>query len=277
METDFTKNFRASSRVVRSYEFVEQHLGGAGVWDILIPAPAEIDWDFLERLGELERQLRTITIDDDRARGDQQAGEPGLTKVLSVYDVVDAATLGNLRLIPLPALRDRAVREALAQVQTQMPEFYHALVTRDPRDPSRSLVRVMLRSRERQESAAKQRLIADVERTSRAAFDDPSGDRLLRAADEFDPKHDARSMADVRPVDRRNLADDAVRVSQPDAGRGRDRAQHAAGVHGQRTVGLAGAEDQHGLGHDRGRFDGPVGRFVGPLHHGVSRASRRRA
>ena len=33
--------------------------------------------------------------------------------------------------------------------------------------PHRSLVRVMLRSRERQESAAKQRLIADVERISR--------------------------------------------------------------------------------------------------------------
>ncbi len=170
VETDFTKNFRASSRVVRSYEFVEQHLGGAGVWDILIPAPAEIDWEFLERLGQLERQLRTITIDDDQTSGDQKSSQPGLTKVLSVYDVIDAATLGKLSLIPLPALRDRAVREALAQVQTQMPEFYHALVTRDPRDPDRQLVRVMLRSRERQESAAKQRLIADVQRASRAAF-----------------------------------------------------------------------------------------------------------
>ena len=40
----------------------------------------------------------------------------------------------------------------------------------DPRNPGRSLVRVMLRSRERQESAAKQRLIADVEPISRDRF-----------------------------------------------------------------------------------------------------------
>ncbi len=105
-----------------------------------------------------------------RVVDEQGSAEPGLTKVLSVYDAVDAATLGNLSLIPLASLRDRAVRQALAQMEAQMPEFYRALVTRDPRDPGRSLVRVMLRSRERQESAAKQRLIADVEQASRSAF-----------------------------------------------------------------------------------------------------------
>jgi predicted RND superfamily exporter protein len=178
VETDFTKNFRATSRVVRSYEFVERHLGGAGVWDILIPAPAEIDWDFLRRLSEFERELREIRVggnfdnesDGDLATGETRSREPGLTKVLSIADAVEAATLGNLSLIPLPALRDRAVREALAQMEAQMPEFYGALVTRDPRDPDRKLIRVMLRSRERQESAAKQRLIANVQQASRTAF-----------------------------------------------------------------------------------------------------------
>ena len=43
-------------------------------------------------------------------------------------------------------------------------------MARDPRDPERQLVRVMLRSRERQESAAKQQLIGAVERASRQAF-----------------------------------------------------------------------------------------------------------
>ncbi len=269
VETDFTKNFRANSRVVRSYQFVEQHLGGAGVWDILVPAPNEIDWEFLNRLAGLERQLRGLRVVDEHG-----ASQPGLTKVLSVADVLDAATLGKLPLLPLPDLRDRAVSEALAQMQSQMPEFYRALITRDPRKPSQSLVRVMLRSRERQESASKQQLISDVERASQAALRRDPSDRLFRAAHQLDPEHDERSVVDVRAVDRRDLVDDALRLSQPAVGGRGDRAQHAAGVHRQRAAGLARAEDQHGLGDDRGRVDGLVGRFVGPLHHGLSRAAR---
>ena len=38
VESDFTKNFRANSGLVRTYEFVEESLGGAGVWDLLLPA-----------------------------------------------------------------------------------------------------------------------------------------------------------------------------------------------------------------------------------------------
>jgi uncharacterized protein len=167
VETDFTKNFRAESRVVRSYEFVENHLGGAGVWDILVPAPAVLDADFLDRLARLERELRGIKVLPGQPADD---ADPGLTKVLSVADALEAVTLGNLARIPLPALRESALRAALGQMEAQMPEFYHSLVARDPRDPGRSLVRVMLRSRERQESQAKQQLIADVERASQAAF-----------------------------------------------------------------------------------------------------------
>ena len=35
VETDFTRNFRRGSRIVKAYDFVETHLGGAGVWDVI--------------------------------------------------------------------------------------------------------------------------------------------------------------------------------------------------------------------------------------------------
>ena len=47
VESDFTKNFRASSPVARSYDFVETNLGGAGVWDVLVPAPDRLTWPYL--------------------------------------------------------------------------------------------------------------------------------------------------------------------------------------------------------------------------------------
>ena len=39
VETDFTRNFRRDSSLVQSYEFIEERLGGAGVWDVLLPTP----------------------------------------------------------------------------------------------------------------------------------------------------------------------------------------------------------------------------------------------
>lgn len=39
VETDFTRNFRRDSPIAKSYEFIESQLGGAGVWDIVLPAP----------------------------------------------------------------------------------------------------------------------------------------------------------------------------------------------------------------------------------------------
>ena len=39
VETDFTKNFLASSDIVKAYDLVEARLGGAGVWDVIGPAP----------------------------------------------------------------------------------------------------------------------------------------------------------------------------------------------------------------------------------------------
>ena len=79
-ETDFTKNFRQGSELVQSYRFVDRDFGGAGVWDILIPAPKRMNREFLTRVLDFEAQLRREA--------------PGLTKVLSLADTLDAGVGG---------------------------------------------------------------------------------------------------------------------------------------------------------------------------------------
>src|SRR5439155_4205112 len=80
VETDFTRNFRRGSRVVRAYEFVEANLGGAGVWDVVVPAPETLDREYLDRVRQLEEKLRAIEVRDP-ATGQTL---PALTKVISL-------------------------------------------------------------------------------------------------------------------------------------------------------------------------------------------------
>lgn len=159
VETDFTKNFRASSPVVKSYAFVETNLGGAGVLDVFLPAPEEFDNAFLERIRTLEDRLRNEVLVENAA------GEtvPGLTKVLSLVDAIDALPLGELaKLMPAQAL--------VNQFRSQMPSVMEALVGEDPDAPGTKVYRIMLRARERQPSAQKNRLIEQVGQISREEF-----------------------------------------------------------------------------------------------------------
>ena len=48
VETDFTRNFRQDSDIAQAYNFVEDHLGGAGVCDVMIPAPEKLHWSVLQ-------------------------------------------------------------------------------------------------------------------------------------------------------------------------------------------------------------------------------------
>ena len=161
VETDFTRNFRASSDVVRSYAFVETNLGGAGVWDILIPAPRPLTEEYLARVRRLEERLRIEVTVDDGAGGVR----PGLTKVMSLTDAIDALPLGEFRsLMPLNML--------LSQFQDQMPTVMESLLRDDPDDASSQFFRIMLRAHERQTAAQKNRLIEQVRRISREEFED---------------------------------------------------------------------------------------------------------
>jgi predicted RND superfamily exporter protein len=164
VETDFTRNFRADSPTVVAYDMVESRLGGAGVWEVLVPAPDPVDGDTLLRLDRLAARLRS----EVRAPG---SAEPALTKVLSVVDVLGAAALVRLAPGALMALGVNALAlgEADGAANVARP-----LVGRDPRDGSVWL-RLMLRARERQPAAAKRAIIADVRRIAAEEFPGAEG------------------------------------------------------------------------------------------------------
>ncbi len=148
VETDFTKNFRADSPVVQSYKFVETNLGGAGVWDVLLPAPEVLNEEYLSRVRRLEERLRSITV----ARESDGQQIPALTKVISVADADEASKVGVI-LPHLPAeLR-------LEGMKTRLPTFFEAMLNRES-----GYLRVMLRAPERQPAAQKLWLISEVRR-----------------------------------------------------------------------------------------------------------------
>ncbi|HTN77739.1 MAG TPA: MMPL family transporter [Pirellulaceae bacterium] len=159
VETDFTKNFRANSPVVQSYAFIESQLGGAGVWDVMVPAPATIDEKFLARVSELEDQLRALQVPA------AETGEPipALTKVISLADADAAAKASPALALLSPELRAQGM-------QTIMPTFAAALRNTKPAADGNYYLRIMLRARERQSATQKKWLIAEVTRLSQAAF-----------------------------------------------------------------------------------------------------------
>ncbi|MFM8704643.1 MAG: MMPL family transporter, partial [Planctomycetia bacterium] len=155
VETDFTRNFRDSSPVVASYDMVESRLGGAGVWDVLVPVAEPVDGEDLVLLERLERRLR------DEVR--TPAGSPGLTKVMSVADVLAAVSPVPLEQLQRSNLGKWAVGRAVQILRQEMPQMSSAVIGHDPEDGS-TWLRVMLRSHERQPAPRKRAIIEQVNR-----------------------------------------------------------------------------------------------------------------
>lgn len=216
VESDFTKNFRSGSPLVRSYDFVETHLGGAGVWDVVLPAPRDLDWEYLHQVILLERELR-------KELGSKHEGSPGLTKVLSIADTVTAASPVDLEsgLLPRPfserifgritlsfirgiegaseienLIRNRLVDRILAEMQQNsnesMKTFLKAFHNDDPKTPGRYYYRITLRAPERQSSAEKQQLIDGVRHLVNRQLQKPAWQKLLAelpASEKNEPAH----------------------------------------------------------------------------------------
>lgn len=172
VESDFTRNFREESPdgegfgVVRSYAFVETNLGGAGVWDVILPAPERLDWEYLDRVRHLEDRLQGEVLlerPDGRPR-------PGLTKVLSLADAIVAAAPMNPDRLPPDLRPDFLVAAALDMLARGMPAFKESLYGEDPLSAGEHFCRIMLRARERQSSNEKEEIIRQVERISREEF-----------------------------------------------------------------------------------------------------------
>ncbi|MFM1904348.1 MAG: putative rane protein YdgH [Planctomycetota bacterium] len=159
VETDFTRNFRADSPTVASYDMVESRLGGAGVWDVLVPVGETVDAATLVRVAAVEARLRQEVVTTTAAG----LSEPGLTKVMSVADVIAAISPVALENLEGSLVGNWAVAQGVAVMQRQLPQLAGTLVGQDPADGSRWL-RIMLRARERQPAAAKREIIAGVRR-----------------------------------------------------------------------------------------------------------------
>jgi predicted RND superfamily exporter protein len=165
VETDFTRNFRPSSPTIAGYEMVESRLGGAGVWDVLVPAAQPIDAATLTTLDRLARRLRTEVT----TPGPDGRPTAAVTKVMSVTDVLAALSPVPLERLQATAVGNWLVAQAVTLLQEQMPQMGRALVGRDPADGS-TWLRVMLRARERQPAAAKRAVIDQVRGIVAAEF-----------------------------------------------------------------------------------------------------------
>lgn len=147
LETDFTRNFRASSPVVKALNFMEERLGGAGLWEVNFPAPTELDPDHLDKVRHLTTQLKELRTGADSA----------LTKVVSITDGLDLVPR-----IPILVPNDEAKLRWLNALQ---PDFGPSLF-----NPEKGRMRIMLRARERQSAEAKEQLINQVGELTRAQF-----------------------------------------------------------------------------------------------------------
>ncbi|MEM8732621.1 MAG: MMPL family transporter [Planctomycetota bacterium] len=151
VETEFTKNFKPNSPIVRGYATIERELGGAGVWDVMVPTPVRITSDYVDQVALLEDELRDISVRDT-----EQSIE--LTKVLSVVDAVRATeTMTMLAAVP--------VGTRLQGMRASMPEFTNALLTREADEGGSRWLRIMLRSQEQAPAALKSELVRAVQNT----------------------------------------------------------------------------------------------------------------
>ncbi len=154
VETDFSRNFRESSPIVKALQYVELELGGAGNWEVNFPAPHELTDEYLDRVNRLAERLR-----DELAAPAANGLHAGrLTKVAALNDILD--------LVPRQILlRAHTLAERLAILSRFQPEavpmFYNAEAGR---------MRIMLRSLEQQPASEKKSLIAGVEQRAREEF-----------------------------------------------------------------------------------------------------------
>ncbi len=149
VETDFSRNFRKHSDIVRSLDFVETKLGGAGSWEVDFTAPAELDEECLHRLRRAARELRSLP--------DQ--GYDDLTKVLCLTDALDM-----IPTLPFLSSTLEKRRQLLQQLQPGFEKSFY--------NPKTRRMRILLRSYERRTAASKHRLIEKAEATVREVFPD---------------------------------------------------------------------------------------------------------
>jgi uncharacterized protein len=172
VETDFLKNFHARSPIAQAYRAVETELGGAGVWDITVPAPSSITPEYFQLVESLTHDLMAIDI----------PGEPPL-RLTSALSLANADRIAN----DSPLLRVMPIEARLLGMKQSMGNFFETLLAQ--RGDERYL-RIMLRARERAESDQKTALISQVQQKVSEHLGREAWQRLIA---EGPPENDQRA------------------------------------------------------------------------------------
>ena len=145
VETDFSKNFRESSPIVRSLRLVESKLGPAGTWDVSFDVPTPMTSEFLDQTRELTNALQAL----------ENEGIP--LDVLSLSDAID---------IP-PRLGSSSKRfETVQKRQRDLIDSFY--------NQERRRMRIVLRSPEQQPTEQKLAQIQRVRDVVAAHFNTPN-------------------------------------------------------------------------------------------------------
>jgi predicted RND superfamily exporter protein len=157
VETDFLKNFDAREPIAQGYRLVEENFGGAGVWDILLPAPQPLTSGYLAQVAQLQGELQQLTVADGVR----------LSKVVSLVDLLAVGqTMPLVGTLPVPLQV-----QALEQVFPAVTELFVAPQSGPDNPP---LVRIWLRSSEGLPAGDKQQLIEAVRERVDERMSDPA-------------------------------------------------------------------------------------------------------
>ncbi|XZE43538.1 efflux RND transporter permease subunit [Pirellulaceae bacterium SH467] len=150
VETDFIKNFRSDAPIAIAYRAVEDELGGAGVWDVIVPFPKPAREEDLQTIRELESELRSIEIET-------KDGPLALTSVMSLVDADDIVRR-NAWLGPI------GFEGRLIGMRPAMGSFFDSLLaeSRDDGNSDQRHLRILLRAREQTDATGKESLIQAV-------------------------------------------------------------------------------------------------------------------
>ncbi|QDU53173.1 efflux RND transporter permease subunit [Gimesia panareensis] len=164
IETDFSKNFRDSSEIVKALGFVETRLGGASTWEVNFPAPPKLTKEYLDRVRALSEDLRQVNPPD----------RTQLTKVISITDTLD--------FIPQRPFASDPIQSKLDQIKDLQADFESSLY-----NPDQGRMRIVLRALERQSAEEKLSLIHKVDALAKKHF---PGSETRQTDRQTEPVHD---------------------------------------------------------------------------------------
>jgi predicted RND superfamily exporter protein len=161
LETEFTKNFRADAPVLTSYNFVESHLGGAGVLEVVFSAD-RVTPELLQSMREASEEIRLL---------------PLVTKVNGLHDVVDfAGTLAGVSVTERGPWRDwfrrEFVEQSILSIMKRLRDGQSKRLVNAFWNQDAKRVRLMIRVKERQDVGSKSALLVQLRDVLHRRFGD---------------------------------------------------------------------------------------------------------